>query len=926
MSCKRAPNAHVLNGVSLSITILAILIALVAPGQLTGGGQLSAKPTIVPTTQDASPPLFLPAVVYYSGGNDVASVAVADLNGDGKPDIIVANACGNSSNCNYRFGFDGTVAVLLGNGDGTVQPAASYASGGETPVSVAVADANGDGKPDIIVANKCASGTNCNSGNGSVGILLGNGDGTFQAAIIYNSGGFMAVSLAVADFNGDGRLDLAVAHSYGADAICCSSPALGVLLGNGDGTFQPAVMYVWGGQTSIAVGDVNGDHRPDLVVTTPPSNLADSGVEIFLGNGDGSFQPPVVYDTGSPFPQSVAIADLNKDGRMDLVVDYGVNNAGMDSLVGILLGNGDGTFQGAVTYDSGVKAAISVTVSDVDGDVRPDLLLAGYSGLGVLLGNGDGIFQPALTYGSGGSVATSVVAADVNGDGKPDLVTGNVYANNGVDGAVGVLLNNSGPRNPTSTTLISSLNPSVYGRVIAFTAHVSSDSDIPTGVVQIFNGSALVGSGTLANGAVSIPVSALPAGANSVTASFLGGVGFAPSKSAALTQSVTKATTSTSLASSLNPVGSSQSLTLSATVTGQYGGAVTGSVTFTAGSLTLGNATLSGNVASLTTSFANAGIYSILAHYNGDSNNLASTSSSLSEKVIAATSVALTSSLNPSVVSQAVTFTARVASSSGIPPNGETIAFYNGSSVLGTGPLSGGAATVTTSSLPAGVFTIKAAYPGDPNFAPSTSAGLRQVVNSTTKYATVTTFATSLNPSKYGQAITFTAKVTSSGPLPPTGTVAFKWKYFTTSYTIGTATVNSSGIAVLTKSNLNADPYPLTAVYLGDENNLASTSPLVNQTVTQITSAATITSSLNPSTQGQAVTFTAKITSPTVLPTGPVTFTAGTTAIGTVQLSGGKASFTTSSLPVGSTVVKVSYNGNSNIKGGAASITQAVQP
>jgi hypothetical protein len=100
----------------------------------------------------------------------------------------------------------------------------------------------------------------------------------------------------------------------------------------------------------------------------------------------------------------------------------------------------------------------------------------------------------------------------------------------------------------------------------------------------------------------------------------------------------------------------------------------------------------------------------------------------------------------------------------------------------------------------------------------------------------------------------------------------------------------------------------------------------VNQTVTQITSAATITSSLNPSTQGQAVTFTAKITSPTVLPTGPVTFTAGTTAIGTVQLSGGKASFTTSSLPVGSTVVKVSYNGNSNIKGGAASITQAVQP
>jgi FG-GAP-like repeat len=172
MSCKRTPIAHALNAVPLFITILAILIALVAAGQLTGVGQLSAKPTVMPTTQDASPPLFLPAVAYDSGGNDAESVAVADVNGDGKPDIIVANKCGNSSNCEYYlFGFGGTLAVLLGNGDGTFQPAVAYASRGETPVSVAVADVNGDGKPDIIVANKCASGTNCNSGNGSVGIF-----------------------------------------------------------------------------------------------------------------------------------------------------------------------------------------------------------------------------------------------------------------------------------------------------------------------------------------------------------------------------------------------------------------------------------------------------------------------------------------------------------------------------------------------------------------------------------------------------------------------------------------------------------------------------------------------------------------------------------------------------------------------------------
>jgi hypothetical protein len=443
MSCKHAPKAHVLNGVSLFITILAILIALVAPGQLTGGAQLSAKPTVVPTTQDASTPLFLPAVAYDSGGYHAWSVAVADVNGDGKPDIIVANACGSSSNC-YVVGFDGTVSMLLGNGDGTFQPAVTYASGGETPVSLTVADVNGDGKADIIVVNQCASGTKCKSGNGSVGTMLGNGDGTFQAVATQNSGGFFAFSLAVADFNGDSKLDVAVAHGSGADGSCCISPALGLLLGNGDGTFQPAVMYGGGGQTSVAVGDVNGNHRPDLVVSSPPSNLADSGVEILLGNGDGTFQTSVVYDTGSPSPHSVAIADLNGDGKLDLVVDHGVTNAGVDSLVGILLGNGDGTFQGAVIYDSGAHAGGgSVAVSDVNGDGKPDLLLAGNGELGVLLGNGNGAFRSALTYGSGGSFVVSVVAADVNGDGKPDLVAGNVYASNGLDGAVGVLLNNT---------------------------------------------------------------------------------------------------------------------------------------------------------------------------------------------------------------------------------------------------------------------------------------------------------------------------------------------------------------------------------------------------------------------------------------------------------------------------------------------------
>ena len=162
--------------------------------------------------------------------------------------------------------------------------------------------------------------------------------------------------------------------------------------------------------------------------------------------------------------------------------------------------------------------------------------------------------------------------------------------------------------------------------------------------------------------------------------------------------------------------------------------------------------------------------------------------------------------------------------------------------------------------------------------------------------------------------------VTTSGPVPPTGTVNFTWS----GHSIGTATINASGVATLSKSNLNADLFPLTAVYLGDTSNARSASAILNQVVRQTTTSATLTSSPNPSAPGQAVTFTATISSPTVIPTGPVTFTAGKTVLGTAQLGGGKAKLTISSLSVGSTKVTATYFGNSNIAKSSASVTQIV--
>ena len=203
------------------------------------------------------------------------------------------------------------------------------------------------------------------------------------------------------------------------------------------------------------------------------------------------------------------------------------------------------------------------------------------------------------------------------------------------------------------------------------------------------------------------------------------------------------------------------------------------------------------------------------------------------------------------------------------------------------------------------------------------------MVKSTTKSLTSTLLVSSLNPSVYGQNVIWAAKVSSTGPHPPTGNVFFRWSRDGQNYNIGTAALNASGVAMVTSTSLSANPYgsayPLVGVYSGDAFNLGSTSAVLLQDVLQTKTAATVTSSLNPSKLGQLVTFTAKITSQTVMPTGPVTFSIGYTNLGTAQLSGGIAKFTTSALPVGSSRVKVTYYGNSNIAKSSASILQAVQ-
>jgi len=342
---------------------------------------------------------FAPAV-NYSVGSHPMSVATADFNNDGKPDLVTAN---------YN---DGNVTVRLGNGDGTFGAATNF-SAGQNPQFVTVGDFNFDGLADIAVANNVIN---------KVNILLGNGDGTFKAAVPYDAGA-TPQSIAVGDFfGGTRRQDLAVADNGSAN--------VSTLVNNGDGTYQgPFNNSSAAFPVGIAIGDFNRDGNSDLVVT----NGGGSNIVVQLGNNGGGFTAPASFGTGAagPNPYGVVVGDFNRDGKLDIATaDHGF------AAVSVLLGNGDGTFGAATTFPTGT-APFTIVAGDFNGDGKLDLATSntGSNDVSVLFGDGAGGFSAPVNYATG-STASSVAVADFNGDGKPDLVVANTNSGN-----VSVLLN-----------------------------------------------------------------------------------------------------------------------------------------------------------------------------------------------------------------------------------------------------------------------------------------------------------------------------------------------------------------------------------------------------------------------------------------------------------------------------------------------------
>jgi len=470
------------------------------------------------------------------------------------------------------------------------------------------------------------------------------------------------------------------------------------------------------------------------------------------------------------------------------------------------------------------------------------------------------------------------------------------------------------PIHPT-TTLVSSLTPSSFGASVTFTATVSPS--VPDGeTVNFYDGAAskaLIGSGTTTGGVATFTTSKLASGNHTIWADYVGDGNYAYSWSAGLPQIISTGTTTLVVTSSLNASTFGASVTLTATLNPSVPNGET--VTYLDGTTSIGTAKTSGGKAALATAALAQGGHSITSSYPGDANYQASTSSVLTQTVnLGVTTTKLTSSPTASTYGSSVTFTATISPS---VPGGEVVTFYDGSTSIGTGTTAGGKATLTSAALAVGSHSITSSYPGDANFAGSTSAVLTQTVAA---FHPITTLTSSLTPSTFGSPVTFTATINTS--VPDGETLNF-YDGATSKALIGVGTT-SGGVATFTTSKLAGGSHTIWANYVGDANYAYSWSNSLVQTIGVATTTLGLTSSLNASTLGASVTFTATL-SPAVPNGETVTFLDGSTSIGIGKTSGGKATLATAALAQGSHGITASYPGDASYQTSTSStLTQTV--
>src|SRR6266480_442149 len=384
-----------MNAICCRLAQIAFFVALIS----FAGPNLQAQSYVFGNASYSAPGL---SSISPPPGN--RGIVTADFNGDGIPDVAILGTIPSGQ----------SLSIFLGKPDGSFGPRVDYSVQGIQPIGFTVGDFNGDGKVDVIVV--CSTG--CSA---SASIFFGNGDGTLKPPVPLNQSlGNMYSEAVSGDFNGDGKLDLLLlTPDFGSGAT------MAILVGNGDGTFQAPVTYAVPIAPYLVLGDFNGDGKPDVAIA---GGLNGGVVSILINKGDGTFKSPVNYSVAGNV-QGLAAGDLNADGKVDLVVPSG----GTSATISVLLGNGDGSFGSPIVYTSNLLSiySASIAVADFNGDGKLDLAVTNSEGpsnvVDIVLGNGDGTFQnPPLLY-SAGLLPTGLVSLDVNGDGKPDLAVAGGY-------------------------------------------------------------------------------------------------------------------------------------------------------------------------------------------------------------------------------------------------------------------------------------------------------------------------------------------------------------------------------------------------------------------------------------------------------------------------------------------------------------------
>jgi hypothetical protein len=800
--------------------------------------------------------------VYYGGPDNIGSMLVKDMDGDGQPDMVIT-------------GFDNVLRVLHGNSDGTFTATLSLpvpvAANGMYPTLLDIQDFNHDGTLDMALESldgvhiligqggfnfspfqpapvssfpgPAAIGDLNQDTNidfvfpvsGGLAILYGKPDGSLRSADAYDLR-YIVSSATLADFNGDGKTDVAA----GVDAI---NPR--ILTGNGDGTFTllPDTNSISGetnNRGQVSSGDFNGDGHADLISTNGyPFPGTVQGVVYELGKGDGTFGPPTSLpgydsseDTGS------AIGDLNNDGLTDIAA------TGYIAEQNFLLGQANGTFLQKSTVLNDLAAGAFWVYGDFNKDGNLDTAIIDDGDLQVENGNGDGTFQPGFAYktarGPGAAVyaPADAVVVDLDGDGNLDIAAPIgfqilVFYGHGdgtFDPPVYISLTQPLPSTLEPTPGYGAINAADFNRD-GIMDLVLSNGELLTVLHGMGNRTFgpsinyLAGDGPakpliadfnhdgypdilLANNDVN----------NASTITVLLNIPDAGDFSGALTVDPEP---------SVFPQPFTIHLDLSAAVAGS--GTPSGTASFSIDGTSIGNATLNNGSAAFTVNSAvPVGTHTISVLYSGDSVFHAATFTGQHTVILAAilTQTILTAAPNPSSFGLPVVLTATVTSGNAV--QGGTITFKDGSAVLGSGAISqGGVATFTTTSLQVGTHALTAAYSGATGFQSSVSNTVQLLIQGD---ATGTTLTATPNPAGVGTNVTFTASVSNTtAPMAaaPTGTVTF----LDGTVALGQAALNGSGVATYSTSSLAVGTHLITAAYPGTTNTLPGVSAAVQEVI-----------------------------------------------------------------------------------------------